>query len=181
MYREIKKRNSYWIIESRSAKKQRLIAEINRLDWIYSSMQLDRQSEKEAVGRIINGDFLTDISINEHSIISNYKGVIDLAYDMAEMDYYLNEKYMFKLYKILTGETEAEYRKSNPVLRMIAYNPPHFKEIEEQMELMFNWLHSNLYQTNPIEKAAYLHNKLLKSIPIKPHPRQWPESQPNTI
>ncbi|HPO05180.1 MAG TPA: Fic family protein [Bacillota bacterium] len=169
MYREIKKKKL--ILDNRKPFRKetaRLIAEINRLDWIYSSMQLDGGNlKKEAVGRIINGDFLTDISINEHSIISNYKGVIDLAYDMAEMDYYLNEKYMFKLYKILTGETEAEYRKSNPVLRMIAYNPPHFKEIEEQMELMFNWLHSNLYQTNPIEKAAYLHNKLIEIYPYQ--------------
>ncbi len=86
---------------------------------------------------------------------------------MNEMDVYLNEKYLFKIYSALTKPDIVEYRKSNPVLRMIGYNPPHFKEIEEQMEILFNWLYKDLYLINPIEKAAYLHNKLIEIYPFE--------------
>ncbi len=169
MYREIKKKKL--ILENRKPYRPeaaRLIGEIDYLDWIYSSHKLDGANlNKSDVGRIIKGEFLTDISVKDHSVISNYIDTINIVFDMVEMGYYLNQKYMFRLYKSLTGESEGEYRKSNPVLRMIGYNPPHFKEIDEQMEMLFHWLHSNEYQTNPIEKAAFLHNRIIEIYPFR--------------
>lgn len=169
MYREIKKKKL--ILDNRKPYRKEVsqfLDELNRLDWIYSSMRLDGSNlSRASVERILKGEFLIDVSVKDHSTISNYKNVIDQIYDMVEMDFYLNEKYLFKLYQTLTNETESEYRKFNPVLRMISYNPPHFYEIEEQMELLFNWLHSGASETNPIEKAAYLHNKLIEIYPYK--------------
>lgn len=87
-------------------------------------MRLDGNNlSRNSVERILKGEFLIDVSVKDHSYISNYKNVIDQIYDMVEMDFYLNEKYLFKLYQTLTNETEYEYRKFNPVLRMISYNP----------------------------------------------------------
>ncbi len=169
MYREIKKKKL--ILDNRKPYKREamwLIDEIRRIDWIYSSMKLDGSPlTKEAVERIYKGNFLTDISVKDHALISNYNEAISLAFEMADMGYYLSEKYMFRLLGILTGETEAEYRSNNPVLRMIGYNPPHFKEVDQQMEMLFLWLHSGEYQTNPIEKAAYLHNKIIEIYPYQ--------------
>jgi Fic family protein len=169
LYREIKKKKL--ILENRKPYRKEVsqfLDELNRVDWIYSSMRLDGNNlSRNSVERILKGEFLIDVSVKDHSYISNYKNLIDQIYDMVEMDFYLNEKYLFKLYQTLTNETEYEYRKFNPVLRMISYNPPHFKEIDEQMELMFNWLHSGASQNNPIEKAAYLHNKIIEIYPYK--------------
>ena len=169
VYREIKKKKL--ILDNRKPYRQeatQFLSEIHRLDWIYSSLRLDGSSlSRTTVEKILKGNFLTDVSVKDHSTISNYRQVIDLVCDMVDMGFYLNEKYMFKLYQTLTNETEPEYRKSNPVLRMISYNPPHFKEISEQMELLFHWLHSNAYQTNPMEKAAYLHNKIIEIYPYE--------------
>ncbi len=169
MYREIKKKKL--ILDNRKPYRKEaadFLAEIHRLDWIHSSLRLDGSSlTRAAVERILKGEFLIDVGIKDHSFISNYREVIDLIYDMADMGFYLNEKYMFKLYQTLTKEEPPEYRKNNPVLRMIAYNPPHFKEIGEQMEMLFHWLHSNSHEANPIEKAAYLHNKIIEIYPYE--------------
>lgn len=169
MYREIKKKKL--ILDNRKPYKReaaRLIDEIRRIDWIYSSMKLDGSPlSKETVERIYKGSFLTDVSVKDHAVISNYNEVISLAFEMADMGYYLSEKLMFKFLSILGGETVSDYRYSNPVLRMIGYNPPHFKEVEQQMELLFLWLYSGEYQTNPIEKAAYLHNKIIEIYPYQ--------------
>lgn len=167
MFREIKKRKI--ILENRKPYIKEtldLIDEINRVDWVYSSLKLDGSAlTRDSVGKILKGSFLVDVSVREHGIISNLNAVIDFVANMAEMNFYLNEKYMFKLYNILINESDNEYRKTNPILRMIEYNPPHFKEVAQQMELLFYWLHSAEHQTNPIEKAAYLHNKIIEIYP----------------
>lgn len=169
MYREIKKKKL--ILDNRKpyrSEVSQFLEELNRLDWIYSSMRLDgSRLAKSAVERIVHGDFLIDVNVDDHSVISRYNEVIDLIYAMADMDCDLDEKYMLKLYRTLTGDPFAEYRKSNPVLRMISYNPPHFKEIEEQMKLLFHWLRSEDYESNPMEKAGCLHNKIIEIYPFE--------------
>lgn len=171
MFREIKKKKL--ILENRkpyTAEVVSFLNELNTTDWIYSSLRLDGSNlPKTSIERIIKGDFITDVSVSSHLTIGNYKEAIKLIYDMADMNIYLNEKYLFRIFQALAKPMEPEYRKSNPVLRMLGYNPPHFKEINEQMELLFYWLHSDLYQTNPIEKAAYLHNKLIEIYPFEVH------------
>ena len=169
MFREIKKKKL--ILENRKPypiEKDRFLDEMNQVDWIYSSLRLDGFNvNKESVERILKGDFLVNMSVSIHATISNFQQMIKLLHEMAGMDVYLNENYVFKVYETLERPPETAYRKSNPILRMINYNPPHFKEIEEQMEMLFHWLHSDQYQTNPIEKAAYLHNKLIEIYPFE--------------
>jgi Fic family protein len=169
LYREIKKKKL--ILNNRKPYRKevaRFIHELNTIDLIHSSIRLDGNNlSRNNVERIVKGEFVIEASVSDHAVISNYSDTIKLLYDMNEMDVYLNEKYLFKIYSALTKPDIVEYRKSNPVLRMIGYNPPHFKEIEEQMEILFNWLYKDLYLINPIEKAAYLHNKLIEIYPFE--------------
>lgn len=169
MFREIKKKKL--ILEYRkpfTGAAARLLAELDAADWIYSSLRLDGNSISRAgVERILSGDFVIDISVSQHAAIGNHQEAIRMLYDMADMEVYLNEKVLLKLYEVLIKPGTAEYRRSNPVLRMLSYNPPHFKEIEEQMDLLFHWLHGDTYHANPIEKAALLHNKLIEIYPFE--------------
>ena len=52
---------------------------------------------------------------------------------------------------------------------MLEYNPPHPSEIEEQMDILFQWLGEADFQSNPILRAAYLHNKLIEIYPFETH------------
>ncbi|NLY70122.1 MAG: hypothetical protein GX076_00300 [Clostridiales bacterium] len=169
MYREIKKKKL--ILENRKPFKRevaRFIHELNTIDLIYSSMKLDGSNiTRKIVERIVKGEFVIEANVSDHALITNYSDTVKLLYDMHELDVYLNEKYLFKIYSTLTKPDIVEYRKNNPVLRMIGYNPPHFKEIEEQMEILFQWLYKDRYLINPIEKAAYLHNKLIEIYPFE--------------
>lgn len=167
MYREIKKKKL--ILENRKPYRKEaslLILELNYIDWIYSSLKLDGSRLKRAeVDKILKGELLTEVSLKDHAVVSNFKTAIDLVCYMVEMEYYLSEKSMFKIYSALTGENCSEYRKSNPVLRMIEYNPPHFKEINQQMEMLYAWLHAKEQNCNPIERAAHLHNRIIEIYP----------------
>lgn len=168
MYREIKKKRL--ILDNRRPYRkevEKFIKEIHYIDWIYSSLKLNGSGlTKNEVEKILKGNFITEVSVQDHRNVINYKAAIDLCYYMIEMGYYLNEDFFLRLNKALTEEHDSTYRKNNPVLRMISYNPPHFKEIGQQMEIMFDWLHSSEIQNNPLEKAAVLHNRIIEIYPF---------------
>lgn len=170
MYREIKKKKI--ILEYRkpfTKEVSSLLFELDRADWIYSSIRLDGNNlSRQQIERILKGDFVIDVSVSHHAALGNYQETIRMLYDMAEMDVYLSEKILMKIYESLFKPSFPDFRKSNPILRMLSYNPPHFKEIEEQMELLFDWFYKDNYTLNPIEKAAFMHNKLIEIYPFEP-------------
>lgn len=169
MYREIKKKKV--ILDNRkpySAEASRFLYELNSVDWIFSSIRLDGYSiNRDSVERIVKGEFLVNQSVDLHRMISNMQQVIKSMDSMAQMDTNLNEAMLFTVYNSLEGLSGSEYRKSNPILHMLNYNPPHFKEVEEQMELLFQWLYQDQGDGNPMERAAFLHNKLIEIYPFE--------------
>lgn len=171
MFREIKKKRL--ILDNRKPHKQEIaayISELNTLDWISSSIRLDGMTMgKENILRIIKGEFVVDCSIAEHLQVRNYCDALKLAEDMSEMGIELSVTYIFKLYQALAKPEVLHYRRSNPVLREIDYIPPHFNDIDEQMELMIRWLKTENLDSNPIMQAAQLHNKLMEIYPFEHH------------
>lgn len=171
MFREIKKKKL--ILDNRKPYAKETadyIEEINLIDWIYTSLKLEGSSiGKTGVQKIAKGEFLVDVSISDHSAIGNYQDAIKLAYDMADMGIELTEKYLFRFYQILANPGKLEYRRSNPILIMLDYIPPHPSEIEEQMDIMFQWMNTFDFESNPILRAAYLHNKLVEVYPFESH------------
>lgn len=169
MFREIKKKKL--ILDNRkpyTKETAEYIDEINLIDWIYTSMRLDGSSiGKTSVQKIVKGDFIVDVTINDHSMIGNFQDAIKLAYDMANMEIELTEKYLFRFYQLLANPERLEYRRNNPILVMLDYIPPHPSEIEEQMEILFQWMNTYDFQGNPILRAAYLHNKLVEIYPYE--------------
>ncbi len=169
MFREIKKKRL--ILDNRKPYKREIaayISELNTLDWISSSIRLDGMTmSKENIQRIMKGEFVVECSIADHLQVRNYCDALKLAEDMSEMGVELSVTYIFKLYQALAKPDVLQYRRSNPVLREIDYIPPHFNDIDEQMELMIKWLNTENLDSNPVMKAAQLHNKLMEIYPFE--------------
>ncbi|HWQ77422.1 MAG TPA: Fic family protein [Anaerovoracaceae bacterium] len=169
MFREIKKKKL--ILDNRkpyTKETAEYINEINLVDWIYTCMRLDGSGiGKAGVQRILKGEFIIEVSISDHSAVGFYQDAIRIAYGMAEMGDELTEKSLFRFYQALTNPGRLEYRRTNPVLIMLDYIPPHPSEIEEQMDILFQWMDTNDFQGNPILRAAYLHNKLVEIYPYE--------------
>lgn len=169
MFREIKKKKI--ILDYRkpyTVEAMRLIDEINLVDWVYTSMRLDGSDiSRDNVQRIVKGEFVVDVKVNDHSTIANYQEAIKYTYNIVGMKAEVDEKDLFNYYRIFSNSEYQGYRRTNPVLVSLDYNPPHPSEIEEQMELMFQWIRENGFENNPILKAAYLHNKLIEIYPFE--------------
>lgn len=171
MFREIKKKKL--ILENRKPYTREVISyidEINLIDWIYTFMRLDGSIiTKSGVEKVVKGQYMIEAPLMDHGLIDNYHNTIKLVYDMIAMGTSLNESIIIELYKKIAGEKEGEYRRNNPILIMLDYNPPHPSEIEEQMDILFQWMNSDNCDNNPILKAAYIHNKILEIYPFEKH------------
>ncbi len=169
MYREIKKRKV--ILESRKPYEIDIvnyINEYNLTDCIYTSMKLDGSAiTKEAVNKILKGEFVDNATLGDHVLIENYKNTMRALYQMLDLKISLDIKCINKFYKILSGEEEPEYRKSNPVLFQYDYNPPHPQDVEERLHLMMQWLYRQDEFSNPIEKAVLIHCRIIEIYPFE--------------
>jgi len=168
MFREIKKKQL--ILENRKPYNNQImeyINELNMIDWVYSSMRMDGSMlTRNQVERMLKGEFIRDVSLNEHAVIERYRHVFDSFMDMLKMSDSLNKGMIISFAEKLTGNDSVSYRRENPVLISLNYNPPHPSEIMEQMELLMNWFYSEEPESNPILKAATLHHRIIEIYPF---------------
>jgi Fic family protein len=169
LYTEVKRKKL--ILENRkpySKEAQELIREQEQLDLIFGGLLLDGISlNKEDILKIARGEYVVTLSINDHVIIRNYCDAYALLNEMLQFQYELDEKGLIKLYKVFTKSTQESYRSANPILHTIDYNPPHFKAIDEQMKVLFDFIRESKLTMNPIMRAAYFHNKLIEIYPFE--------------
>ena len=168
MFREIKKKHI--ILENRKPYPKEVcdyINELNKTDWIYSSLRLDGSMlTKNQVGLILKGEFLQDAPLSEHSLVERYDFLYKTFINMLQMSASLNIKVITTFAQKLSDDDSVGYRRKNPVLVSLSYNPPHPAEIDEQMELLMHWFYSDDVEKNPIKKAAGLHNRIIEIYPF---------------
>jgi len=169
MFREIKQK--LIILENRKPWHSQIyeyINELNMIDWVYSSMRMDGSIlTKSQVERILKGAFIQDASLNEHAVIERHRHLFNAFNDMLGMSYSLNKKMILSFAQKLTENDNVRYRRENPVLVSLNYNPPHPSEIQEQMEFLMNWFYSDDMESNPILKAATLHHRIIEIYPFE--------------
>lgn len=166
--REIKKK--LMILENRkpySEEVRQYLFEWNRLDWIYGSMRLEGSAvTREGVEKLIQGGYLIEATLEDHTSVAGYLEAFRLLTDMSEMKTDLDQRYLKKLYEVMSPMDEPGYRENNPVLYTLGINPPHFREIPQKLEELFRWLAQDEVLYHPIEKAALLHHKLIAIYPF---------------
>jgi len=168
MFRELKQK--LIILENRkpySSQTGEYIRELNMLDWIHSSLRLDGSLlARPETEKILKGSFIENASLNDHILIERYGDLVKSAENKLAMSYNLNKDMISSFNKILTGG-DSSYRRENPILVSLSYNPPHPSEIEEQMDILMNWFYSSDMEMNPVRKAACLHLRIIEIYPFE--------------
>lgn len=180
MYREIKKR--LLILKNRQPYQPEIaeyMGEMNRLDWICSCRCLSGEAiSRENIKKILDGELVVEVGLQTHQLIFRYAAMMKRVESMLEMDTSLGERELLELYRFLL-EPEPQtrpdgsvtyYRRNNPVLAEWKYTPPDFREVGEQMKLLFHWLLCKRDEIDPdmdpILRAAVLHNRLIEIYPF---------------
>lgn len=142
--------------------------EVNRADWIYTNLKLEGSAlQKTDIENVLRGEFLIHVALGDHAAINALSETLKELFALARMQISLDEKTLFRIWSCLFPNETQEVRRSNPILRALAYNPPHFKEIEEQLALLFQWLPSINEEPDPIAIAATLHHKIVEIYPFE--------------
>lgn len=173
MFREIKEKMKQ--LEERKPFEREIIEEIealNAVDWAYSCLHLNgSQITKETVSKIVNGQFVVDAAVEEHSLIQRHENTLKEAMRLLEMDNDLTEKVLMRLCSQFVPSGDIEYRRGNPVILTFGFNPVYSKDIKEEIGELFKWLYSDdvspEINKNEILKAAYLHNRFIEVYPFE--------------
>lgn len=151
-----------------SAEARAEIKALNKTDWIYSSLRLDSyEINIETVRTLLDGDWSKEVSLNLHSLISNYSEMIENLIKLEETKYDMSERYINEIHGALVSPDESRYRDKNIAIKSIGYNPPHFKEIEFEMKGFFRSYFVASNDLDPIEQAILLHNRLIAVYPFE--------------
>jgi len=168
MLREINKKQI--ILENRKPYKSGVaeyIQEINMIDWITSSLRLTGSTlSRNDIQKILKGEFIANASLAAHADIERYRDLINTVSDMLAMSYTFSKDMVNIFQKKLTGKNSVTYRKDNPVLVSLGYNPPHPADIEEQIDLLMNWFYTEDKENDIIRKAATLHHRIIEIYPF---------------
>lgn len=169
MYHEIKKRQV--ILEGRRPypiEVSNFLEELDALDFIFSLLYLDGNlAQRDEVKAIINGEIRENLSVSDHTTIAKYRQGLHEMRFMADIHTDLTEKSLFRLYDAMYQPFTIGYRKNNLEVKALQYTPPHFFEIEEQIQVLFQWLYSEERERNPIINAAQLHNRIIEIWPFE--------------
>ena len=169
MFREIKKKQI--ILENRKPYNKEIadyITELNKFDWIFSSLRIDGSSlTKVQIERIMKGEFFEDQPLSFHARIEKFNNLFSTTQELLEMSFSFNKKILHTFANILAEDESDQYRRSNPVLVSLSYNPPHPAEIAEQIDILMTWFFSDDMGTNPLRKAACLHNRIIEIYPFE--------------
>ncbi|WP_164914349.1 Fic family protein [Aminipila luticellarii] len=171
MYQQILEKKL--ILDSRkpySTEVRKQIKEMGRCDLIYTSLHLDGSPiKKEQLQRILQGDVVPEVTLNDHVAIERYLDTLTLMENLMGMESDVSLKVIEELHGMSCGTDRTVWRKSNPILYTLDYNPPHWQEIREKMEQFIKWSYQaeEKLAGNILLKAAYLHHKMIEIYPFE--------------
>jgi Fic family protein len=141
---------------------------LNLLDLTYMNLKLNGSNiTREGVNEIIKGEVIQSIPLLEHLEVSYYRDVLKAFNDMLEMDMELDETQLMRLYKIISGKEDVQYRADDTMLYHLDYTPPHHNEIKAKLKSIFREIFHTDFNNDAIQKAVTIHNLIIKVYPFE--------------
>lgn len=133
--------------------------------WLFSCMIFrGTPLEKAQIVSILRGEILEDIPLEHYGFLHRYRDIYRDIRSSLEMKASLNAGMLNRYYSTLFLRT-ASFRTNNPVVYEWSYNPPHFKEVPEQMDLLFRRSAQSRSAADPLGRAAAIHLGILEIYP----------------
>lgn len=145
------------------------VREVNRIDMIKASLMVRNPAHNRiAIEEILNGGELQkDVPVGDYLFIENFADVIRVAFNCLEMGNYLDKHLLISAYKMLSGDEDGYFRKTNPVVYSFNHVPAHALDVEEKLDEAVRRVYSREAGDNVILKAMYVHNKLIDIYPFQ--------------
>jgi hypothetical protein len=149
-----RKEFSFWIDES------------SLWGWIFTCLKLrGTPVEKGDVVSILRGEIMEQIPLEIYDFVYRCRDVYKDIKSSLEMKNSLTVKLLNRYYCMVFEESQATYRQNNPVVYEWKYNPPHFYDIEDQLDLFFRNFAVDRKKQDPLTAATVMHLRILEIYP----------------
>ena len=134
--------------------------------WVFTCLQLRRTPiEKGEVVRILRGEIMEQIPLEIYHFVHRYNDVYKDIKSSLEMKNSLSIKLLNRYYCMLFERDHVTYRQNNPVVYEWKYNPPHFHDIADQLDLFFKSFALDRKKQDSLTSAAVMHLRILEIYP----------------
>jgi hypothetical protein len=139
---------------------------LDLFDFAYTDLKLSGSKlTPEGVLSIIDGVMVTKATIAEHQLVERHLETIKLFRKMSHMQISMDSKSLADIYKALSGESEASYRRITPSLIEYDYTPPFHDEIESRLTKLFT--QTTVAEVGVIKNAANIHDGIIGIYPYE--------------
>ncbi len=140
----------------------------NLLRWHCSMVKISGSLlSKQRIRAMLAGETVREATVEEYRYLRACTALYKEFRHMADFSIALDEKYIIRIYEILSGKKFSGYRRSDCVLKGIGYRPPAHGEIRSLMKAADREISSQEHGEDPIEGAIRTHDMIFAVWPFE--------------
>ncbi|WP_163970416.1 Fic family protein [Oceanobacillus halotolerans] len=148
------------------------LTEVFRVEWTYHSNAIEGNTLSLNETKIVLEEGLTigGKRLQEHLEVINHSEAIDFVQECVTTNQSINEYILkrihFLIIKNIDNKNAGNYRQVNVRISGSEHTPPHFLQVQNEIDRLFTWYNEKKEQLHPVELAALFHFKFVYIHPF---------------
>lgn len=148
------------------------LRDVYRVEWTYNSNAIEGNTLSLIETKVVMEDGLTigGKRLQEHFEVINHSEAISYIEDQVTQTAELDERTLKTIHhlilKNIDDENAGRYRSINVRISGSQHEPPHFLQVENAMQELFDWYNQEKDRLHPVELAALFHFKFVYIHPF---------------
>ncbi|MFK8795818.1 Fic family protein [Planococcus plakortidis] len=148
------------------------LRDVYRVEWTYNSNAIEGNTLSLIETKVVMEDGLTigGKRLQEHFEVINHSEAISFIEDQVNQSETLDERTLkmihYLILKNIDDENAGAYRTINVRISGSQHEPPHFLQVENAMQELFDWYNQEKDRLHPVELAALFHFKFVYIHPF---------------
>lgn len=148
------------------------LRDVYRVEWTYNSNAIEGNTLSLMETKVVMEDGITIGGkwIREHLEVINHAEAINFVEEQVHQKAPLDERTLKKIHRLILKNIDdgnaGTYRSINVRITGSQQEPPHFLQIANEMQELFNWYGQAKEKMHPVELAALFHFKFVQIHPF---------------
>ena len=148
------------------------LRDVYRVEWTYNSNAIEGNTLSLIETKVVMEDGLTigGKRLQEHFEVINHSEAISYIEDQVTQRAKLDERTLKTIHHLILKNIDDEnagmYRSINVRISGSQLEPPHFLQVENAMQELFDWYNQEKDRLHPVELAALFHFKFVYIHPF---------------
>ncbi len=142
--------------------------DVNLFRWICSMMKITGSFlSQNRIGAMLDGETVNEATVEEYRYLRACMALYREFRHMADFNNYLDEKYIVRIHKILSGSDSSDYRRGDTKVNQMEYQPPRSAEIGRLMKVVDREIASEEHYEDRVAGAVRTHDMIMAVWPFE--------------